>query len=327
MANQNENQVVEQNKTVATQSERFLANVQKQFAAEAGAPVAFTDYEKSLAQHLFLKVDNVLKDFEEKRQKDGKNNITPYTWQNINMRKLALDAVHRVKLGLDALIPNHIHPVPYFNRREGKYDLDLRVGYVGKAYYRIQSAVETPVDVVFELVYSTDTFKPIKKSFNNPVESYEFEINNPFDRGNVIGGFGYIVYEDERKNTLVMVSEADFEKSRKAAQSDAFWSKYPIEMRYKTLVHRVTDRLTIDPKKINAASYAYVENQESETEARREINENANREVIDIVPDNSLNEPEFEPEPAVNKQNKAPEEQQQTQPQVQQLTGTDGPGW
>lgn len=327
MTNQNQNQVAEQKKSIqATQSERFLANVEKQFAAEAGAPMAFTDYEKTLAQHLFLKVDNVLKDLEKKRQEDGKDKMTPYTWQNVNMRKMALDSVHRVKLGLDALIPNHIHPVPYFNRREGKYDLDLRVGYLGKAYYRIQSSVDVPVDVIYELVYSTDTFKPMKKSFSNHVESYEFEINNPFDRGNIIGGFGYIVYEDERKNTLVMVSEADFEKSRKAAQSDKFWSKHPVEMRYKTLIHRVTERLTIDPKKINAASYAYVERQEDEAEARREINENANRDIIDIAPE-SLDEPQMDPVVENEQQHSEPEPEPQQPNEPGPSTGTDGPGW
>lgn len=38
---------------VKTSSERFLNNIQAQFAAEAGSPVAFSDYEKALAQHLF----------------------------------------------------------------------------------------------------------------------------------------------------------------------------------------------------------------------------------------------------------------------------------
>lgn len=274
MSNQNE-------VAVKTSSERFLNNIQKQFAAEAGSPVAFSDYEKALAQHLFLKLDSVLQDFEAKRIKDGKTSQTPYNWHNVNMRKLSLDAVHTVQLGLDALIANHIHPVPYFNGKENKYDLDLRVGYVGKAYYRMEAAVEKPKDIVIELVYSTDHFKPIKKSFSNQIESYEFEIQNPFDRGNIIGGFGYLVYEDTTKNKLILVSEADFEKSRKAAKGDTFWSKHPVEMRYKTLVHRVTEKLQIDPKKVNA-SYLYVENKDSEEEVKREINENANKEVIDI---------------------------------------------
>lgn len=281
MTNQNELKTTD-NSVQATQSERFLKNVETQFSAEAGSPMVFTELQKALAQHLFLKVDNILKDLETKRLNAAKPYGQPYTWQNVNMRKLSLDAVHRVQLGLDALIPNHIHPVPYFNKREGKYDLDLRVGYAGKAYYRQQVAVDQPKEIIYELVYSTDTFKPMKKSFSNKIESYEFEIKNPFDRGEIIGGFGYLVFDDPEKNTLIMVSEKDFEKSRKAAQSDTFWSKHPVEMRYKTLVHRVTDKLTVDPRKVNAAAYAEVEKQEEETDIRREINENANQEILDF---------------------------------------------
>jgi recombination protein RecT len=288
MSNQNE-------VAVKTSSERFLNNIQAQFAAEAGSPVAFTDYQKALAQHLFLKLDSVLQDFEAKRIQNGKTQQAPYNWHNINMRKLSLDAVHTVQLGLDALIANHIHPVPYFNGKEKKYDLDLRVGYVGKAYYRMEASVEKPKDVVIELVYSTDHFKPIKKSFSNAVESYEFEIQNPFDRGEIIGGFGYLSYEDTTKNKLILVSEADFDKSRKAAKGDTFWSKHPTEMRFKTLVHRVTEKLQIDPKKVNA-SYLYVESKEEEETVKREVNENANKEIIDIeynvAPDQEVKEEE-----------------------------------
>lgn len=289
MSKQNQLEKSKDDSKQATQSERFLLEVENQFTAQAGAPMAFTDYEKTLAQHLFLKVDNVLKDLETKRSNPK---ALPYEWKNINMRKLALDSVHRVKLGLDALIPNHIHPVPYFNKREGKYDLDLRVGYVGQAYYRGKSAVEKPLDIVYELVYSNDHFKPIKKSFSNEVESYEFDISNPFDRGEIIGGFGYIQFEDPKKNQLVIVSEADFQKSKNAAQSKTFWNNHPVEMRYKTLVHRVTEKLEIDPRKVNAASYAYVENQDQEDSVRREINENANKEMLDFE-DENITDAEF----------------------------------
>src|SRR5690625_3226050 len=273
MSKQNQLEKAKDTSKQSTGSERFLANVEKQFTAEAGSPVSFTDYEKTLAQHLFLKVDSTLKEFESKRKNQ---NQPAYVWNNINMRKLALDAVHRVKLGLDALIPNHIHPVPYLNGSTGKYDLDLRVGYIGKSYYRMQAAVDKPIDITYELVYSNDKFKPIKKSFSNDVESYEFEITNPFDRGEIIGGFGYIQFDNPKKNELVLVSEEDFQKSRKAAQSKVFWDNHPVEMRYKTLVHRVTEKLEIDPKKVNAASYAYVENQDVDDDATREIEQNAN---------------------------------------------------
>ena len=282
MTKQNEVEKTKDTSKQATGSERFLANVETQFAAEAGAPMAFTDHEKTLAQHLFLKVDNILKDLETKRLQASNPYGSPYTWQNVNMRKLALDAVHRVKLGLDALIPNHIHPVPYWNKREGKYDLDLRVGYIGQLYYRSQMAVEKPIDIALELVYKNDKFKPIMKSFSNEIESYEFDIENPFDRGDVIGGFGYLQFENPKKNKLIIVTEADFQKSRKAAQSKTFWDGHPVEMRYKTLVHRVTERLEIDPKKVNSASYAHVENQANDDRVAREINENANQKEIDF---------------------------------------------
>lgn len=309
---------------VKTSSERFMKNIQAQFAAEAGSPVAFSDYEKSLAQHLFLKLDSVLQELEAKRIKDGKDNQTPYTWHNVNMRKLSLDAVHTVKLGLDALIANHVHPIPYFNGKEKKYDLDLRVGYVGKAYYRMQAAVEKPKDIIFELVYSSDHFKPIKKSISNKVESYEFEIQNPFDRGEIIGGFGYIVYEDETKNKLVTVSEKDFLKSRDAAQSKKFWDGHPTEMRHKTLVHRVTEHLQIDPRKVNA-SYLYMEGKDEEEAMRREVNENANKEILDV---DFEEVPDEQPQQIEEKKEELSEKGDQEMVFEEfEKTGTDGPGF
>lgn len=294
----------------STGSEKFVVAVQQQFVAEMGNQLTFSDYQKTLAQHLFLKVDAILKDFEAKRLQKNEEKKLPFIWDNVNMRKLALDSVHRVQLGLDALIPNHIHPVPYFNSKEGKYDLDLRVGFKGKSYYRSEVAVEQPVKIIYELVYTTDKFVPIKKSITNDVESYEFEITEPFDRGEIRGGFGYIMFEDPKKNVLVLVSEKEFLKAKGMAQSDTFWSKFPVEMRLKTLVHRTTDYLDIDPRKVNGASYYYVENQELEEPqaddgVKQEIKANANRKVIDIdsepVPEGK-NEPPPEPPPSTKSQ-------------------------
>jgi len=267
-----------------TAAERFAGTIYRQFTAEAGNTPEFTEYERTLAQHLFLKVDAILKDFETKRLDKGGKNL-PYEWKNINMTKLAIDAVHRVKLGLDALIPNHIHPVPYFNTRDNRYDLDLRVGYVGKDFYRQENARDKPESIRYELVYTTDNFKPIKKSFNVDCESYEFEITNPFDRGDIIGGFGYIDFGEanKSKNMLVIVSKKDFNKSKGHAQSKTFWDNHPTEMMYKTLVHRVTEKLALDPRSVNAASYSHVEFQENDSEiiAYREIEGNAHNEMID----------------------------------------------
>ena len=274
MSEQREKNPIQQRKPEA--SERFTNQIMSQFQAEAGSPVQFTAYERALAQHLFLKVDSCLKEFEKKRRESGKESQAPFIWQNVNMRKLALDAVHRIQLGLDALIPAHIYPIPYFNGKEKLYDIDLRVGYRGELYYRTESAVEKPQDVRLELVYSSDEFSPMMKSHDNNVEDYTFKIVNPFNRGNIIGGFAYISYKDPQKNKLVLVSEADFKKSCQAAKSQDFWSKYPAEMRYKTLVHRAMSHLPIDPKKVNAPAFAAVESDSVEAE----INRNANGEAI-----------------------------------------------
>jgi recombination protein RecT len=266
---------------LATTSERFVALVQRQFTAELGDTLAWTDYQKRLAQHLFLKVDAQLRYLESRRSNDRQ---TPYTWANVNLQKLALDGVHRIGLGLDALIPNHISPVPYWNNSAKKYDVDLRIGYVGKDYCHRKFAVEEPVDIIYHLVHETDHFRPIMKSLANEVEGYEFEIRQPFDRGKVVGGFGYVMYADPKKNRLVLVSQRDFQKAEAAAGSREFWSdeKWRLEMMYKTVVHRTTSKIALDPTKVNAKSYAYVEAQERETEVAEEMAMEANREVIDV---------------------------------------------
>ena len=262
-----------------TYSERFTNMVMKEFSANIGV-LELSEKQKKLSQHLFLKCDAQLKALEAKRLKNNDKNH-PYIWENINLSKLALDAVNRIDLGLDALIPNHISPIPYFNSKEKKYDFDLRIGYSGEDYYRRKTAINEPIDIIYELVYENDTFKPVKKSMKNKVENYEFEITKPFDRGNVIGGFGYLVFEDAQLNKLIIVTEKDFKKSENMAPGDKFWGKFPVEMRYKTLVHRVTDKLQVDPDKVNQ-SYFKVEadGMSNQKSIESEIDQNANSESL-----------------------------------------------
>lgn len=262
-------------------SVRFVNEVQRQFVAELGDSLKFSDYEKTLAQHMYVKIDAVLADLETKRTDQNKPAIV---WANVNLQKLALDTVHRIGLGLDALIPNHIHPIPYLNGRTKQYDIDLRIGYAGKDYCRRKTTFEEPVDIIYQLVHEHDVFEPLMRSAKNEYESYIFEIQKPFDRGKVLGGFGYIMYQDSKKNKLVLVTAKDFEKAKKASGTDKFWAadKWEEEMMYKTIVHRVSEKLPLDPTKVNAKSYAYVERQEEEDRIEREIIENANQKTIDV---------------------------------------------
>jgi recombination protein RecT len=299
-----------------TVSERFVGQVQAQFVAEMGSALEFTPYEKTLAQHMYLKVDAQIKTLAAKG--------TPIEWSKVNLQKLALDTVHRIGLGLDALIPNHIHPIPYLNSKTQKYDMDLRIGYVGEDYCRRAMAVEQPEEVIYQLVHDSDVFKPIMKGMSNEVESYEFEITSPFARGKVIGGFGYIRYTDPKHNRLIIVTQRDFAKAKASAKTMDFWgeAKFEEEMQFKTVVHRVAAKLPLDPKKINAQHYAYIEAQEEDAELEREIDENANKQVIDVtaeVVDEETGEVSPAQAPVTN-----------TTPPVQEelkATGTEGPGY
>ena len=277
-------------------SERFTNMVMKEFSANIGI-LKLSPKQKKLSQHMYLKCDAQLKSFEAKRLSKNNDSMAPYIWDNINMDKLTVDAVNRIDLGLDALIENHISPIAYFNKKEKKYDLDLRIGYAGKDYYRRKTAINLPKDIIYELVYGTDNFKPIKKSAKVKIESYEFEIVEPFNRGDVIGGFGYIIFEDEKLNKLVVVSEKEFLKSKSKAKTQDFWSKYPEEMRLKTLVHRTTDKLQVDPDKVNQSYFKVEADEMSELKSiDDEINQNANIEEIDIEEAEVIEEQDTTPE-------------------------------
>lgn len=271
-------------KVEPTFSQRFTSAVVKEFSNQVGV-LELTPLQQRLAQHMFIAIDTQLKGLETKRTDQNRPAIV---WANINMAKLAIDAVHRVELGLDALISNHIHPIPYLNSRTKLYDLDLRIGYAGKDCYKRKMALDPPKDIIYELVCKKDEFTPIKKSAKSEVESYQFDIPNAFDRGEVVGGFGYIIYEDPKKNKLVLVSKADFDKSKNLAKGGGkFWEDYPTEMKYKTLVHRTLAQIGVDPEKVNA-SYMKVEIDDAAGAAERDIAENANSNIVDVEPEEEL---------------------------------------
>jgi len=242
-------------------SERFISKVTSEMASAIGQGVKFSESQKRLATNLFVKVDNDLQNAEADRKKRNKGSV-PITWNNVNMQKLALDAAHRIQLGLDALVPNHLHTIPYLNGKTNKYDLDLRIGYKGKHLYRIKFSSDDVVDIRYELVHANDHFKLLKKNFERDIEDVEFEIEDAFDRGPVIGGYGHIIYKYATKNKVVVVPKSDFEKIKKSFTSGPVWkSEWEERMQLKTVVHRTTERLDIDTTKTNM-SYHYVESQD-----------------------------------------------------------------
>ena len=118
---------------------------------------------------------------------------------------------------------NHLFPIPYKNNKTGFYDISFTVGYNGIRYVAEKYAFVLPKSVTIEVIYATDKFVPYKKNRANSVESYAFEITNPFDRGDIMGGFGYIEYDDPSKNVLVIMSLKAIQKRMGKNANAEFW--------------------------------------------------------------------------------------------------------
>ena len=291
-----ENKIVEKNKSEVSASERFTSMIFKEFGANSIGEPLITDYQRSLVNNYFINVDRTLKSAEadriarnEKNTNHAYDNTLPINWKNVNMTDLALDLVHFARMGLDMMQPNMLFPIPYKNTKTQKYDITLMKGYNGIFYIAQKYAVDAPKAITVEVVYSTDHFKPLKRNFERSVESYEFEIVNPFDRGEIIGGFAYIEYAEPAKNKLVMMSKRDIEKRKPARASDNFWGKWEDEMVRKTLVREACSPkyIPVDPAKVDEAyrSSKLREVRYAEIEADAEAEENANRIIIDVTPE------------------------------------------
>jgi recombination protein RecT len=307
-------------------SQRFTNKVLLEYATNAPQGVIqLNEQQRRLVQGYFVVIDRALKTAENDRLKKNKDNRDhaydnnlPYGWNTVNMTDLALDAVHYARMGLDMQEKNHLHPIPYANKKNGCYDITFMLGYSGIQFISEKYALVPPKSVTVEVVYSNDTFKPIKKNSAHPIESYEFEITSPFDRGEIIGGFGYIEYDEPAKNTLVIMSIKDILKRKPKYASANFWGgKSKVwengkrvevelegwldEMCRKTLIREVYSGKYIprDPSKIDD-NYQYMREREvvyAETKVANEAIENANKTAIDIpkseplqIPNNSISE-------------------------------------
>lgn len=287
-----------------TQSERFMNKVVSEFSASVGV-IALTDFQKRLAQNYFVALDAVLKTTEEKRLKKAEKyrDPLPVTWANVNMEKLARDVVAMARVGFDPAQPNHINLIPFKNNTTNKYDIAFIEGYRGIELKATKYGLDVPDNVIVELVYSTDKFRPIKKDWRNECEGYEFEVTNPFDRGEIVGGFYYHQYTQKpQKNKLVVMSLKDILKRKPDHASPEFWGgqkdkwengqkvgKEQVEgwyekMCWKTVYRAAYSDITIDSQKIDD-DYLRLKQLETEyaaAEVAQEIRENANKEVIDI---------------------------------------------
>lgn len=292
----------------ASPSERFTMAVIKEFPTGlSNEPIELTSFQRKLIQNYFIKVDSALNEAETKRltKTEQYRDAVPVTWQNVNMNKLALDVIAYSSIGLDPLQKNHISPIPYKNNKTQKYDINMMEGFVGLELKARKYGYDVPDDVIFELKYSTDIFKSKKKNADNKIESYDFEITNDFDRGELEGGFYYMMYNDNpEKNKLVVMNRAQIEKRKPKHASAEFWGGekdewnngkktgkkekvegWEEEMFDKTLKRHCWDKMPIDSQKIDDYLVRVLENesQTNDREVIEEIQANANRKEIGFI--------------------------------------------
>lgn len=288
--------------TQLSQSERFTMAVMKEFTANAG-DVQLTNFQKKLIQNYFIKLDMTLKENEVKRlaKSDQYRDPLEFIWKNVNMAQLALDVVAYSSIGLDPLQDNHINLIPYKNKRSNQFDIGFIIGYEGMKIKAVKYGFEVPDDVIVELVYSNDIFKSHKKNKDNQVESYEFDIVNDFDRGEVIGGFYYHVFRSNpEKNRLKVMTMKDINKRIPKNASPEFWGGEKkkwnseemehIDGWYEEMIEKMLKRaaynsITIDSEKIDehlvkmmqAESISLAGSDQTLLQVKSDISTNANK--------------------------------------------------
>lgn len=293
-----------------TVSQKFIARVAKQFEASMGGSISWTPLQQALGQNLYIKLDQTFTELEQKRASNfNKKNDPPITWDNVNFEKLTKDCSRCVRRELDALLDNFVQIIPYLNSRTKQYDVSIRPGYNGVDHISRRFALDPILDIKYQLVHETDVFEV---KIENGIEMPYFKQTSPFKPGNVIGGYGYIMYDDPRKNRLYICEYREFEKAKNASPGVEFWGgiqskwvdgedgkrkkvdgeydeKFEKEMQRKTLMYRVNATVKLDPAKINVVEL-YHDLDSIEEGMIIEVAENANKESLSLSENSSVGE-------------------------------------
>lgn len=321
------NELATQTQVSITPGERFTSAVMKNFTQENGE-FQITNFQKRLCQSYFVKIDQMLKAAELKRIAKTEQYREPlaYTWENVNMNKLAVDVVAFSSVGLDPMQKNHLHPIAYKNSSLNKYDINFTRGYNGIELVAKKYGVEVPDDVIIRIVYANEKFTPIYKDSENKKESFVHKPSeNPFEKGEIVGGYYYHVFFDSpEKNKLRVFSMSDIEKRIPKTASVEFWGGekdtwvngkktgkeqvdgWKDEMVWKTIKRAAWDAINIDSQKIDDNIQRVLAEQEVEetkaTVVASEIKDNANKQTITIedaqVVDTKQATPKTEPQQA-----------------------------
>lgn len=289
---------------------RFTDMVLSKLKSSVPQAMEVNDYQRSLIGGYAIAIKRALAVAEEQRVAKNKKNTdhkwdidVPVTLSNVDREKLAVDLVHYAKLGLDMTQDNMLFPIPFYDWKTRTYTINLMRGYNGVKYIAEKYALHPPKAVTVEVVYSTDRFEVVKKSASNPVESYKFEVTDPFNRGEIIGAFAYLTYDVPEMNELIVMSMQAIMKRKPKYASAQFWGGdvaewkngkqetvhyegWLDEMVRKAMIREAYSpkHILLDPSKIDD-NYQYIKDRESqytEVVVQSEVAQNANTVEVDL---------------------------------------------
>lgn len=213
-----------------------------------------------------------------------------YKMADLDAVQLKRDLIHFSRLGYDCNVPDMLSFMPRKDGKTGKVKMLPIEGKAGLIYKadKFCNEEDKPIDYKVELVYEKDEFTMIKSDAENEGDSYKFKITSPFNRGNLVGGFGYLVYKDKSKNKLLVMSIEEILRYKPDKASEKFWGKWKEKMCIKTITKQLFKLVKLNPEKLSmyAESLNVIDNTDMEfakLEAQEEVEANANvGEVIDI---------------------------------------------
>lgn len=269
------------NQTINTElsmPQRFTNAVIKSYG-DVAKDVPISSKQMKLISNYYIKICDTIV---------GQQGSKIQNWNQVRLPELATTLAHMAKLNLDMSL-GHLSFMPFEYKNTNTFNLSPVISSSGYEYIAKTYGIEPHKQATIELVYDKDNFTITKKDSFHPCDSYTFEITNPFNRGEIIGGFGYLEFEDTSKNFILAMSVEDILKYKPKFAKDLFWSGENRKKMYeKTIAKQLFKRIKLDPDKVNSIqdSFDKIETEElnyTAMEAKNEIDENmCSGEVVDI---------------------------------------------
>jgi recombination protein RecT len=172
--------------------------------------------------------------------------------------------------------------------------LTLMRSYFG-AVHVAKTVNEELEDIYADVVYKGDTFKYEKKKGRTIVTQHEQELGN-IKKNEIVAAYAVITYRDGREEAVIMTID-DIKQSWKqsivkpvlengAVKEDSTHGKFPVEMCKRTVINKAAKTIinTSDDRNIIVQFAKKVSDELQDAQVAEEIADNANREIIDIIP-------------------------------------------